>query len=84
MLTKSETRGRGNTLVWHDDRWHCDGQGIHAGNGMELRGCDGEWFHVRIESADRGRRLIAFIDVHGFDFVHTIDPESDQLRWSRR
>lgn len=70
-----------STLYWEDDRWHCDGRGIHAGCIMELKGADGTWFEVRIESADRGRRLIAFKLVHGTGFTCSIDLDYDQLRW---
>ena len=70
-------------LEWIDDRWHCAGRGIHAGDCMELLGYDGKWFAVRIESADRGRRLSAFVRVHGRDFVCGIEPECDRLRWPR-
>lgn len=68
-------------LVWHDDRWHLDDRGIHAGEQLELRGYDGQWFAVRVESGDRGRRLIAVIGIHEIDFYCTIDPEYDRLRW---
>lgn len=68
-------------LVWQDNRWHCDGQGIHAGETMELRGDDGVWFRVRIESADSGQRLFAYAKVHGRDFTSRIWPEHDELRW---
>lgn len=70
-------------LEWIDDRWHCGGEGIHAGETLELRGRDGQWFRVRIESADRGRVLIAHIQVHGLDFTRRIEPEFDELRWPR-
>jgi hypothetical protein len=70
-------------LIWQDNRWHCDGEGIHAGEGMELRGDDGQWFRVRIESADRGHVLIAYLTVHGHEFSRRIDPEYDQLRWPK-
>ena len=70
-------------LVWKNGRWHCDGQGIHAGTGMELRGYDGEWFRVRIESADNGRVLIAYLTVHELAFTFRIDPEYDRLRWPK-
>jgi hypothetical protein len=39
-------------LKWIDDRWHCDGRPIHAGDGMEMQFPDGTWLHVRIESQD--------------------------------
>ena len=68
-------------LEWIDGRWHCDGRGIHAGEGMELLGYDRQWFRVRIESADQGRRLIAYLNVHGMDFRCHIDPDVDRLRW---
>lgn len=68
-------------LKWIDDRWHCQGEGIHAGSGLELQGTDGEWFHVRIESADCGRKLIAFTSVHGHTFTRAIDPKIDEIRW---
>lgn len=68
-------------LVWQDDRWHCGGDGIHAGEQMELRGEDGQWFRVRIESADRGRVLIAYVRVHGLDFTRRINEDFDELRW---
>lgn len=68
-------------LVWQDSRWHCDGRGIHAGEMMELRGYDGEWFSVRVESSDRGRRLIAIVVRHDIQFSYGIDTDCDQLRW---
>lgn len=68
-------------IEWINDRWHCDGQPIHAGVGMELRGYDKQWFRVRIESADQGRRLIAYLNVHEMQFRYPIDPEFDCLRW---
>ncbi|HVW36350.1 MAG TPA: hypothetical protein VHB99_03555 [Pirellulales bacterium] len=69
------------SLTWQDDRWHCDGRGIHAGEMMELQGYDGKWSLVRVESSDRGRRLIAIVDVRGRQFACGIEPECDQLRW---
>lgn len=68
-------------LVWQDDRWHCGGMGIHAGDVMELRGDDDLWFPVRIESFDRGRVLIAYTLVHGLDFTRRINEDYDELRW---
>ena len=68
-------------LTWEHGRWHCDGKGIHAGSGMELRGQDGSWFHVRIESSNHGRNLIAFVNVHGHSFTKLIDTDWDALRW---
>lgn len=71
-------------LEWINGRWHLDGQGIHAGTGMDLLGQDGEWFRVRIESANQGRELVAYIEHHGFDFSTRISPEYDKLRWRER
>lgn len=68
-------------LHWIEDRWHCDGRGIHAGSQMELRCDGGKWLTVRVESYNRGRGLSAFIAVHGRQFASTIEPEYDQLRW---
>ena len=69
------------TLKWIEDRWHCDGRGIHAGETLELRGEDWQWFPVRIESAHRGRVLIAYVTVHGLDFTRRINEDYDELRW---
>lgn len=41
-------------------RWQCDGHGIHAGNILEIEIAPGQWVGCRIESADSGRRLIAY------------------------
>lgn len=71
------------TLEWIDDRWHLDGHGIHAGTTVELCGADGQWFPVRLESANKGQTLIAFTRIHGLDFTKRIDTEYDQLRWPR-
>lgn len=77
------------TLHWTDGRWHLDGRGIHAGDRLELYLPQGEvmngrkvkWLPVRIESYDRGRGLTAWLDIGGLDFIHTIDPNNDELRW---
>lgn len=76
-------------LEWVDDRWHLDGQGIHAGDRMEIRlpheanidDCKIRWLPVRIESYDRGQGLSAHIDIGGMTFAHTIETEFDELRW---
>lgn len=75
----SNVKGR-NVLEWIDNRWHCDGVGIHAGQGMELRG-EKQWHRVRIESADAGQILIAYMVIDGIQFSYRIWPESDRLRW---
>lgn len=78
------------SLVWKDGRWHCDGQGIHAGEHMELKmptrdvvidGRKLRWLPVRIESGNGGERLFAYMDLGGLTFVCTINVERDQLRW---
>jgi hypothetical protein len=61
-------------LEWIDDRWHCQGQGIHAGECLELHCPDETWLLVRIESSNRGQSLIAFATVHGQVFTRAIDP----------
>ena len=69
-------------LVWQDDRWHCGGEGIHAGENLELRGEDGQWFRVRIESADRGRMLIAYTKIHGLDLAPALSrPRPQSTAW---
>lgn len=68
-------------LEWRDDRWHLDGRGVHAGEQLELRGYDGQWFAVRVETSDRGRRLMAIIKLHRVYFSRVIDPRVDNLRW---
>ena len=68
-------------LQWIDDRWHCDGRPIHAGNCLELRGDGGHWIPVRVESRDQGRELIAFYRVHGREFCSGIETDYDKLRW---
>lgn len=84
-MTMHETiqESRGHKLKWQEGRWHCAGDGIHAGNGLELLGADGQWFRVRIESADCGRRLFAYVNLHGHEFTRPIYPDSDRLRWPR-
>lgn len=69
-------------LQWIDDRWHCDGRGIHAGDRMELRCDGGKWLAVRVESCNRGSGLSAIIEVEGREFASTIEPEYDDLRWT--
>lgn len=76
-----KTKTKHAALEWLDDRWHLEGRGIHAGEQMELLCSKGEWLAVRIESSDHGRRLSAWIRVHGRDFVSGIDTEFDALRW---
>lgn len=71
-------------LEWIDDRWHCQGEGVHAGNCLELHCPDETWLVVRIESADSGRKLVAFANVHGHTFTRPIDPKVDELRWPQR
>lgn len=68
-------------LTWNDDRWNLDGRGVHAGDVMQLRCDKGEWVDVRVESSDRGRRLIAFVRVHGREFASAIETDYDDLRW---
>jgi len=71
-------------LAWIDDRWHCQGQGIHAGECLELHCPDETWLTVRIESEDHGRKLFAYANVHGHTFTRAIDPKVDELRWIKR
>lgn len=65
-------------LQWIDNRWHCDGQPIHAGSTWELK-CQNVWIVVRVESADQGRVLIAHVDLSGREFTSRIY-EHDTLR----
>ncbi|MGH1349022.1 MAG: hypothetical protein ACRBN8_46245 [Nannocystales bacterium] len=69
---------------WDDTRrrWFVDGEPVHAGAALELRGVvvagyddndeprmgPGEWFTVRIESRDGGRVLDAYSEIHGVTF----------------
>lgn len=79
----------GNALQWIDGRWHCDGVGIHAGDGMELH-CPGEpvyhengsvtyksgtarWLPVRIESREQGAVLDAYTTIAGVEFRRVLD-----------
>jgi hypothetical protein len=62
-------------------RWQCDGRGIHAGDGMELRLPDGSWLPVRIESHNSGRELTAYASIKGRPFASRINPDHDELRW---
>jgi hypothetical protein len=78
------TKTRSGVLEWIDGRWHCDGDGIHAGVGMEVRWPDGTWQRVRIESGDSGRKLFANFDYHGMTLAVRVDPEANdprELRW---
>lgn len=68
-------------LAWIDDRWHCQGEAIHAGNLLEMNCPDESWILVRIESGNHGKNLIAFHSVHGQLFTRAIDPKIDDLRW---
>jgi hypothetical protein len=63
-----------------DGRWHCAGQGIHAGDYMELLCPDGFWLPVRVESMLKGQRLIAHFGCHGLEIGWTLG-EIDRLRW---
>lgn len=64
-------------LEWFDNRWHLDGQGIHAGESLEVRWPDGTWERVRIESQDCGRRLYAHgMQYHGVDLCIRVDDDS--------
>jgi len=69
-------------LTWIDGRYHLDGQGIHAGDGMELRFPDGTWLRVRIESAEAGRQLYAHFAHHEMPLQARIN-SSDELRWPK-
>lgn len=67
------------SLRWSENRWHCYGQPIHAGYGLELK--TGEtWITVRIESKNRGRILVAYAEMGPLMFKRTIQ-YSDVLRW---
>lgn len=82
---EAEEPGTGN-LRWIDGRWHVnDGRErvpIHAGDVWQLRpvSVGGSWITVRIESQDHGRRLIAYVDVHGLAFRRELDPKHTWLR----
>lgn len=72
------------TTRWDEarGRWTVDGEAVHAGAALEMRGVvvvgydddgedriePGEWFPVRIESRDAGRVLDAYAEVHGVTF----------------
>ena len=68
-------------LQWINNRWHLDGKGIHAGDGMEYRFPDGEWIGGRLESQDCGRVLLFYFSFHGMDLRLKVDPDHDDLRW---
>ncbi len=68
-------------LEWRDGRWHLAGRQVHAGEHLELRGYDGKWFAIRVETSDRGQRLIAAVELHRVYFSRVIDPRLDRLRW---
>ena len=72
-------------LEWIDGRWHLDGRGIHAGDGLELRFPDKSWVPVRIESEACGRQLYAHFRFHGMGLrVGVVDAEmtdGSNLRW---
>lgn len=82
-------------LEWVDNRWHCAGRGIHAGDALELRAAEiqrfdsdgepmagepGPWVRVRVESSDAGRRLHAHKLVSGLAFKLEIGA-AHELRW---
>ena len=70
------------TLDWIDDRWHLDGQPVHAGAAMDVCWPDGTWETVRVESADRGHKLLATFDYHGLALCVRIWPDPDiEFRW---
>lgn len=72
------------SLAWIDGRWHLDGEGIHAGECVEVKWPDGTWERVRIESADSGRKLFAHFDYHGLTVAVRVDPEAYNplpMRW---
>jgi hypothetical protein len=72
----------GQCLSWGEDRWHLGGRPIHAGAAIEVRWPDGTWEQVRVESADRGRRLYAHgIHYHGVDLSIRLDEDYYALRW---
>lgn len=71
-------------LQWLDNRWHLEGDGIHAGTSMELQWPDGTWQRVRIESQDCGRKLFAHFNYHGAGLSVRVDPDAYDprpLRW---
>lgn len=69
-------------LQWTNDRWHCDGRGIHAGDTLELL-CNNGWLSVRVESRDCGRALVAYATIMGTEFARSIATGHDTLRWPR-
>ena len=71
-------------LQWIDDRWHCEGRGIHAGDRLELLEGDDAWREVRVESQDGGRVLLACSEIDARMCERRIDPERERLRWPRR
>lgn len=74
-------------LEWIDGRWRLDGQGIHAGESIEVQWPDGTWELVRIESADAGRKLFAHFEYHGLLVSVRVDPDAYEplpLRWPTR
>jgi len=77
------------SLKWIDDRWHLDGEGIHAGERMEVCWPDGVWETVRIESGNCGRRLFAYFVYHSMSLcvkVADLDGNGEirPLRWPKR
>lgn len=63
---------------WVDKRWHIDGEGIHAGETLEMKLEDG-WHEVRIETRDLGEILDAYVSVGGRSFK-TVVETYDRLR----
>lgn len=87
-------------IVWNHAtrRWYVDGEPVHAGTTLEVRGFDRanednptpKWFSVRVESENLGRTLVAYIDHHGLAFRLRLASMKDDrqnvlhpLRWPR-
>ncbi len=69
-----------DNLRWEEGRWHCGSGPIHAGAQMELRGSNGTWLRVRIESRDQGVILVAHTHINGSEFERKLR-HYDVLRW---
>jgi len=68
---------------WIDDRWHLDGQPLHAGHLLEMFFPDGGWQPVRVFAADDLRcGLRVCVSFHGLLFTRGVGDA--KLRWPER
>ena len=70
-------------MEWIDGRWHLNGQGIHAGDMLELY-TGKKWLMVRIESQNGGRDLYAYLSIDDQEFHTWVSTKYDKLRWPER